>query len=1481
MLKQLLGCILLAAAGTGQPYAQLPAPTTPAREFAPKRHVRQPQQRQVSYPSQKSATTKVSFKAPAGNTVTLCGNVIDATSWYEEGATPKPGIWSVPLTASSTETVLAEGPDGNYGAVAMNDQYLTIHYDKSTYGATYTIYDMTEWMVLKEGKLDIPFETIDMAYDKAEGKVYAVFCDVRGNYSFGTLDTEYMWNMPLKTLEEPWWGLAFNEDGELYAIDGEGDILKVDKTNGNATTLFSTGIASRLKGGAVIVDDTFYYEFVGPYSSVIYAISLVDGSKQEVCSLPDAAEMVGLYIPPVQLDLAAPAAVSSFTGDFQVNALEGSITFTAPTATVGGTPLTGQLTYTVTMNGEQFATGNVSVGAEITLPVAVDKAGVYLFEVYVSTAEFDGAVKKLRQFIGPDTPTAPADVKAVYSGGMMHITWAPPAQGVDGGALNPDEVTYTVRQYTSDDTQGTVVAAGQNAYSLDLRVPQPANLTAYWYEVTAVNLDRLESAPGVSPRVMLGNIVPPYFQNFADKSSFDGFTIINNNGDGFTWGWSAGHAEYQMGYTKADDWLITNPIYLKAGEAYEFSMRVGRGSTLTGKERIEAVIGNAPTIEGMTGEGSEIIIAPYEITEVMSWGVGGEIASGRFMPQADGVYYLGCHAISDAFRGWLYLTDIKITAGVDVTAPEAVTALTAKPDLTGELQATVSFKSPSTDVAGNAISSLDMITVKRDGVVVKTFNPAAPGTDYTFTDRHAAYGLNNYTVYCSNASGPGPEVSCSVFVGYAVPVNVESLTGEHGANNGQVILSWPAVTEDVNGLPFAPGKVTYTLLRADMNGKQTVVAEKIDATTYTDQAVAEDAEQQFVFYGVFAIDEAGNSQNAAVTDFIPVGRPMALPFTESFANGTVSHPVVASSDEWILGNDSSFSSQDAADGDNGFLICDSPAIGAVSKLYFGNIAITGEHPALTFQRYCLQGGSNTIEVVVNDGSGWETIGVLGTEAVNNLPSGWRAFQISLEEYIGKNIMLGFNVKCEKFSYTSIDAIKIADAPEVEITQAEIAAPNVLEGVFDVPMTICYANFGYKTATGVKVAIYRDGELIAEENASDVAPLSDGTFEFTDHLTPMTEPSVKYHVVVTCTGDADAGNNTSPEVTVNVVKPDYPVVNDLRAERSEAGVNLEWSAPVIDRDPIDLTDDFENYEAYATDKVGNWTLLDRDELDAGGIDGISFPLMGRPIPFFVMDSSSPEYNETFEAHSGSHYMASIYGTYYGWGSTSHDWLITPRLSGNAQTVKFWAKSYSPDDLETFELLYSMEGTDPDGFVSIRKEENIAAEWTEYTAELPEGAHYLAIHACSYDKFMLFIDDVTMQLESPFVDLMLEGFRLYRDGSLLAVLDADATTYADTLSDLYAHTYHISAVYNKGLSAPSNEASVEDAALSGVTLAKVEITGGAGYVKVDGAKGERVTVVGADGRLMADVRVSASSATIPMAPGVYVVKAGSTVAKVIVR
>ena len=72
----------------------------------------------------------------------------------------------------------------------------------------------------------------------------------------------------------------------------------------------------------------------------------------------------------------------------------------------------------------------------------------------------------------------------------------------------------------------------------------------------------------------------------------------------------------------------------------------------------------------------------------------------------------------------------------------------------------------------------------------------------------------------------------------------------------------------------------------------------------------------------------------------------------------------------------------------------------------------------------------------------------------------------------------------------------------------------------------------------------------------------------------------------------------------------------------------------------------------------------------------------------------------------------------------DWAISPKLSGKAQTISFYAKSYSNLYRENVEVLYSTTGTDTDDFKSVDVFQSIPQEWTEYRFDVPEGAKYFA-------------------------------------------------------------------------------------------------------------------------------------------------------------
>ena len=98
---------------------------------------------------------------------------------------------------------------------------------------------------------------------------------------------------------------------------------------------------------------------------------------------------------------------------------------------------------------------------------------------------------------------------------------------------------------------------------------------------------------------------------------------------------------------------------------------------------------------------------------------------------------------------------------------------------------------------------------------------------------------------------------------------------------------------------------------------------------------------------------------------------------------------------------------------------------------------------------------------------------------------------------------------------------------------------------------------------------------------------------------------------------------------------------------------------------------------------------------------------------------------FALHSGEQSMMST-GTTIDTGTPTNNWLITPELSGEEQTVSFWVNA--PGDEvsrgeqnpnsgpETFYLYYSEDDTNPNSFIKINKDSYEAVyDWKQYNIE----------------------------------------------------------------------------------------------------------------------------------------------------------------------
>ena len=166
----------------------------------------------------------------------------------------------------------------------------------------------------------------------------------------------------------------------------------------------------------------------------------------------------------------------------------------------------------------------------------------------------------------------------------------------------------------------------------------------------------------------------------------------------------------------------------------------------------------------------------------------------------------------------------------------------------------------------------------------------------------------------------------------------------------------------------------------------------------------------------------------------------------------------------------------------------------------------------------------------------------------------------------------------------------------------------------------------------------------------------------------------------------------------------------------------------------------------------------------------------------------------------------------------NWLISPELTGKAQEISFWANNfndtgtnsddepYSYDYPETFEVLYSTNGTNILNFTKIGDTYNKeGGKWQEYKVQLPEGAKYFAIHHNSKKRlddedyimspWLFQLDDITYAM----TNLKVLSYNVYRDGELIG--NTPSTTYVDNSATTGNHVYQVTTIYEGDLeSAP---------------------------------------------------------------------------------
>ncbi len=1424
-----------------------------------------------------SVKTPAYAPAAAAESSSLRGLLIYDEAWGNNSAA---GIYS--LSATSSQLSLLNLCDGVASGAFTDGSTLYVCKLVSFWGFIisndFIVIDETSGDIISQDPINDAWQVLSATYVPGLGSAVASGIDLNtGDYKLLNISCSGRFSeiasMPFGFSS----GMTVSKDGTIYGMTGSGDLYTVNTSTGALTKVGSSGVASDYIT-SIVYDDaaSLIYYPTSPESGLsgFYAIDPATATATKRYDFETNNEFGLLYVPAPAAADKAPAAVSGLSADFADGSLSGSISFLPPTTTYDGAAASGPITWTVAADGLTLASGSTTFGgAEVKADVTVPSSGSYRFDVYCSNSTGDGAKSFTRLYIGSDTPSPVSDVKFEYADGKLNVSWSAPT-GIYGGYFDPAEVTYKVIRYTNEEpTVAAEALKGVTSFSENYKIPTDALQTIYYSVVPTFAGNTAAAASSTSQT--FGTVVPPYEADLSTPNAAAALTIIDNNDDGRTWGYdSAAKAMYYAysGANNGDDYLVLPAARLEKGKLYLFSFTAAAmGEEYP--ERIAAYVGRKASADALTTE----LLAPTTVSVAAALddnGIAGEDFSLQFIPQEDGDYYFALKACSDVDQYYLYVSDIAISAPTDARAPAAVTGLSLSADPRGEPSVTISFTAPSLDATGNSLSSLSDVSIYCDDRLVKKLTPA-PGAQASYTDTQAPEGEVTYLVIPSNEYGEGVPASAKTYVGLSVPAAPASATAAPGSDFGELVLTWSPVTTDINGRPLTD--VTYAICQVVDGQYWEAVQEGLTECTCTLRACAADAEQTFVQYGVFPVNDYGTGSGLSF-GVMPVGAPFTLPYTESF---TLETPLgignVSDGAEWSVLSEESLAPQD---GDGACALFTGSAVGDSGSIFTARIMIDAdaENPEFSYYYYGLnQNDHNKIQVIVNDGSGFVTVGE-PADLSAGLYNRWNRVAVSLDAYKGKAVQVGIRVDIVDFAQEVIDNMCLKQNLDHDLT-CDLSAPAEVKCKETLPLTAYVSNLGGYPEEGYSVTFYVDFKPVATIAGEPLAAGATKKITYAYEVSADAAESLDVCAIVNCPDDADYSNNSSKHLSIAVESPDLPAVTDLGGTSDDSSVNLSWSAPDYQGKYESFTEDFESLDSFATMDQGNaggWTFLDLDQSPVGGFNGVDIPNVpvGEKSSFFVLDNSSAEFNSTYATHSGTKCLAVLFN--YD-SSKNDDWAISPELSGAAQTISFFARAYSNAYPETLEVLYSSTDRDPESFTSVETFRNISTDescsWTQYSFEVPAGAKYFALRFISEDTFMLMIDDVTYAAPGA-KPLELTGYNVYRDGIKLNAAPLTETSYTDSAIIPYA-CYTVTALYTCGESGASNR--FYPNGVSGIeTLTdRLSVRGLKGEIAV---KGETTfSIYDLQGRLI----YSGGAATVPALPGAYIVSADGKNLKVIVK
>lgn len=1221
----------------------------------------------------------------------------------------------------------------------------------------------------------------------------------------------------------------------------------------------NTGLTLKAETQSATIDQAsgkmYFAASLSNNTSGLYEVSLTNGTASLINAFKHNEEVVGLYTLSGAAD-DAPAAVADLKVNFANGSTHGNVSFTAPSATNADATLSGSLNYRVRVDGEVKASGTATAGQSVVSSSFSVQQGYRTFSVTTSNTAGVSPAAAQELWIGADEPKPVTDVTLTLDENdstIHHLSWTAPNEGVHLGYINPAKLTYTVVRYPEEETVATDITVTSFTETLSM----PGSMQSHWYTVTVKN-DTIAGQPAGSNHIAIGPaFATPWYDNFENQNDFDIWTVVNN-GSTYTWEWYGGCAHYPWARSadNGDDWLISPPLYMTADRTYYVGFAFS-GSGYPYEDEVEAYFAESREPADLK---AGIEIQPAFLMRNNDI----QHARKRLQVPHDGIYHLGIHAISPGgiMQNGFFVDSVYVENGEMLTTPDSVKNLVVTPAAKGLLKATLHFDAPATNIGGYSISALDSINIYNGDSLITSLKTVEPGKHYSYVDNTPTNGYNTYKVVPYNSYGKGTTREAIRYVGIDLPLAPKNVrltdTDDH------IVLTWEAPdTVGVNG-----GYVNTSDLRYLINNSFSQNAWIVKDKTFNDYGVDLNGEMSSIYYLVVSVNEFAFDMEKSVgySNALIIGKPYELPFKEKFDMDKDGYYWA----RYPYGAGLYITRDKEKGGSEGILQMSPYKENDRCILQSGKIKISDAvNPVLRYRYYAVPGAGAQIRMRLQYNSDYTTtLDSLMYEDMTG-DEGWVTREISLNNYKGaRYIVLDIDAKSlDGVTDISLDDVYVIDKIDYDLA-ASMSLPKKGYVSRESKIKVLVENQGQKTANAYSVSLYCNGELLSSQEGSALDPDSIATHTFSYTPSANDTVPVMFSAKVEYAEDMKLSNNTTDTASLYIVQNEYPTVSNLHNEGTESSIRLVWDEPDLDDESLGIvTEDFESYKPFIIDNIGDWTLYDvKGSITAGfqksGGEFYSYDNIGAPFAFQVMNPEEAGITSSLvSAHSGKQMLMGMVEQM----APNDDWLVSPLLSGEAQTIDFWVKGLTDQYTETYQVLYSTTTMDRDSFRLV-SDGNVATptDWTNVQYNLPEGTKYFAIRLTSNDQFAFFLDDITYRLFNK-EGLEVAGYNIYVDGKKV---NSDLVSYISydmaAESDDKEHAYQVSAVYAGGMES---------------RLCAPLIIGGtaSGISTIISASEAPVDVYTVDGKIVRKELLNGS----PLKQGVYIFKQGESVRKVVVK